>query len=348
MAQPVYCTVEDVKRALDQKESAHTEAQLYRAIQSSSRLIENDCHRWFYPILRTAYFDWPSLAYPTPWRIWLEENELVSLTSITSGGTAISTARVLLEPANLGPPYTYLEIDRSTSSAFTSGSTPQRAIAVTGTFGYTNDTELVGTLSVALSSTSATTAYVVNSSLIGTGDTLLIDSERMLVTKRNFTSAGQTVLTPLTASAADVTVAVTTGASFAVGETLLIDSERVLIVDIAGNNLTVKRAWDGSVLATHTGSTIYAPWQLTVVRGLTGTTAATHINGSSAYRQVVPPPIRDLAIALSMDRFLQETGGYSRNIIGRGDTQRLASGGSLPGLRQQVVAQYGRMRVGSV
>jgi hypothetical protein len=348
MAQPVYCTVEDVKRALDQKESAHSTAQLYRAIQSSSRLIDNDCHRWFYPVTRTAYFEWPSVNYRIPWRLWLDENELVSLTSITAGGTAISTARVFLEPANLGPPYSALEIDRSTSSAFVSGSTPQRAIAVTGTFGYTNETELVGTLSVAITTTTATTAYVVNSSLIGTGDTLLIDSERMLVTQRNFTSAGQTLQTPLAASAADVTVAVTTGASFAIGETLLLDAERMLIVDISGNNLVVKRAWDGSVLATHTGSTIYAPWQLTVVRGLTGTTAATHTNGASAYRQVVPPPIRDLAIALSMDRFLQETGGYSRNIVGRGDTQRLASGGSLNGLRDQVVAQYGRMRVGSV
>jgi hypothetical protein len=49
-----------------------------------------------------------------------------------------------------------------------------------------------------------------------------------------------------------------------------------------------------------------------------------------------------------MDRFLQETGGYSRNIVGRGDTQRLASGGSLNGLRHQVVAQYGRVRMGAV
>jgi hypothetical protein len=347
VALPVYCTVEDVKRALDSKDSARNDAQLWRAVNSASRLIENACHRWFYPVARTAYFEWPSVNYRIPWRLWLDENELVSLTSVTAGGVAISTARVFLEPTNVGPPYSALEIDRSTSSAFASGSTPQRAIAVTGTFGYTNDTETVGTLSVALTTTAATTAYVVNSSLIGTGDTLLIDSERMLVTKRNFTSAGQTLQTPITASMADVTLAVTTGSSFAIGETLLLDSERMLVVDIAGNNLTVKRAWDGSVLAAHTGSTIYAPWQLTVVRGITGTTAATHLISSVVYRQVVPPPIRDLAIAMATDQFLQESSGYSRT-VSSGDGARPATGAGLAAFRASVVAQYGRFRVGSV
>jgi hypothetical protein len=348
MALPVYCTVEDVKRAIDQKETARNDAQVWRAVQSAARRIDDACNRWFYPVTRTAYFEWPSVNYRTPWKLWLDENELVTLTAASAGGTTIPTAKLFLEPANVGPPYAWVEIDRSSSYAFSSGSTPQRALALTGTFGYGDDTESVGTLAIAISSTSDPTAVVVNSSFIGTGDTIKVDSERMLVTKRTFISTGQTVQTPLTASVANTTVAVTSGPAFAIGETLLVDSERLLIVDISGNNLTVKRAWDGSVLATHTGSTVYAPWQLTVVRGLTGTTAATHLISATVYRQVVPAPVRDLAIAYSIDQLLQETGGYARNIVGAGDRQTTASGGSLKDLVKTVTTTFRRTRWGAV
>jgi hypothetical protein len=357
MAQPVYCTVEDVKHALDQKETARNDAQLSRAIDSASRLIENDCHRKFYPWTGTRYFDWPNIADLTPWRLYLEANELTSVTAVTAGGTAVTLGNVLLEPNDFGPPYAWLEVNRSTSSAFSSGSTPQRAIAVTGTFGYSDDTEAAGTLAAAVASTSATTLTVSDSSLIGTGDTIKVDSERMLVTKRAMTTTGQTG--SLTASVADVTLAVATGSAYSPGEILLLDSERVLVVDVSGNNLTVKRAWDGSVLAVHTTATIYAPRLLTVVRGLTGTTAATHLISAAITRQTVPGPVRDLTIALAMNRYLQEVSGYARNIIrddGSNSTGRSLSkprtriylGGAIPELRLNVLNNYGRTRWAAV
>jgi hypothetical protein len=253
---------------------------------------------------------------------------------------------VFLEPNSLGPPYNRLEIDKSTRSAFAAGTTTQRAIAVTGTFGYCDTTESAGTLAAAVSTTSATALTVSDSSLIGNGDTIKVDSERMLVTGRTMTTTSQTLLTPVGALVSDVTLAVTTGSSYAVGETLLLDSERMLVVDISGNNLTVKRAWDGTVLAAHTGSTIYAPRLLTVTRGLTGTTAATHLNAAAVSRQTVPVPIKDLTIAYALVRFLQETSGYARNIVGTGDRMTVATGGALPNLRKQVIEQYGRSPCG--
>jgi hypothetical protein len=348
MGLPLYCTVEDLKRAFDSKESARNDTQLRRGIESASRLVEQDTHRFFYPLTTTRYFEWPNPGSPTPWRLWLDDAEIVSLTSLTAAGTAISTANVFLEPNSLGPPYNRLEIDKSTRSAFAAGTTTQRAIAVTGTFGYCDTTESAGTLAAAVSTTSATTLTVSDSSLIGNGDTVKVDSERMLVTGRTMTTTSQTLLTPVGALVSDVTLAVTTGSSYAVGETLLLDSERMLIVDISGNNLTVKRAWDGTVLAAHTGSTIYAPRLLTVTRGLTGTTAATHLNAAAVSRQTVPGPIKDLTIAYALDRFLQETSGYARNIVGTGDRMTVATGGALPNLRKQVIEQYGRVRMASI
>lgn len=348
MALPVYCTVEDVKRALDQKETARNDAQLWRAVQSAARLIDDACNRWFYPVTRTAYFEWPHVSQHVPWKLYLDENEMVSIASATAGGTTIPTAKLFLEPVNIGPPYAWVEIDRSSSYGFSSGSTPQRAIALTGTFGYCDDTVTDTTLSAAIVSTSATTLTVTSGATIGTGDTIKVDSERMLVTARTMSTTGQTLQTPLTASVTDAALAVTTGTAYSPGEVLLLDSERMLVVDVVGNSVSVKRAWDGTTLATHTGSTIYALRTLTVSRGITGTTGATHLNAATVSRQVVPGPIRDLAIALAMDRFLQETGGYARNIVGAGDRQTYASGGSLKDLQKTVVGNYRRARWGAV
>jgi hypothetical protein len=156
----------------------------------------------------------------------------------------------------------------------------------------------------------------------------------------------------VSALASDVTIAVTTGTSYAVGEILLLDSERMLIVDIAGNNLTVKRAWDGTVLAAHTGSTIYAPRRLTVTRGAVGTTAATHSNGAAITRHVVPGLIKELCVAEALNTLLQEGGGYSRVFgpgagIIRGDGQRhspgrVAGGVGMSDIRDAAYTAHGR------
>ncbi len=98
----------------------------------------------------------------------------------------------------------------------------------------------------------------------------------------------------------------------------------MLITDIAGNVLTVKRAWDGSVLATHVGATVYAPRLLTVVRGVLGTAAATHLNGAAVAVHAVPGLVRELAVAEALNLFLQESAGYART-VGEGDSLRMAS-----------------------
>lgn len=345
-----YCTREDVKQTLDSRESARNHALIDRCIEAGSRSIDGHqpggglLHRRFYPETATRYFDWPNHQYSRPWRLWLDANELISVSSLVAGGVTIASTDYFLKCGSgyEGPPYTHIEIDLDSSAAFAAGNTHQRAIAITGVFGHSNDTTPAGTLAEALDA-SETGVDVSNSAAIGVGNIIIIDSERMIVTEKSMLTTGQTVqTTALTAADNNVTVNVTDGTTFNVGETILIDSERMLVVDIAGNALTVRRAFDGSVLAAHnTGTTIYAPRTLTVTRGALGSTAATHSTSTTIYRHVVPGPVRELCIAEAITEMKQGSSGYART-AGSGDAERLVGGRGLADIREAAYLNYGR------
>jgi hypothetical protein len=342
-----YTTRESVQRALDVATTARADRQVDDAIEAASRDVEDCTHRRFYPWTGTRYLDWPDRQQGTSYRLWLDENELISATSVTSGGIAIPSGSYNLEPNGLGPPYDHIELKLSTNATFGLGNTHQRDVAITGLFGYRNDEQIVATLTAAVTGTGDTALHVDDPARFGVGSLLRVDNERMIVTSRTMTSSGQTVQTPLSASAANVTVAVTNGSVFFSGEVILLDSERILVVDVAGNNLTVKRAQDGSVLAAHSGSTIYRETTLTVERGVVGTTAATHLSGASVNRWEAPGPVRQLVRAAAIDQVMQEQSGYART-VGSGETQRNVSTMPLTKLRERVERNYRRIRVGVV
>ncbi|KOG21803.1 hypothetical protein [Streptomyces viridochromogenes] len=349
MAEPVYATREDVQRALDSKLTARNAAQIDRALQSASRDVESLCHRVFYPQTATRYFDWPDSQYGTSWRLWLDDSELISVTTLSSGGTTIAASDFNLEPNRSGPPYSRLEIDLGSSAAFGGGSTHQRDITITGLWGYKNAETTAGTLAAALSTTTATTISVnaAAAAALGVGSVIRVDDERMVVAGRSMADSGQNVGgAGLTAQANSVAVAVSDGTAYSVDEVILIESERMLIVDIAGNNLTVIRAWDGSVLAAHTaGVDIYASRTLTVTRGALGTTAATHSNGASVVRWDPPGLVRDLVIAEVINRVTNEQAGYARTRRtsgGLSSNDQAKTARDLPALREQTYNACGR------
>ncbi|PZT70196.1 hypothetical protein DN402_31755 [Streptomyces sp. SW4] len=128
---PVYATREEVQRALDVEPTARSARQIDRALQSASRSVDALCHRRFFPWQGVRRFDWPDSQYRPSWRLWLDDNELISLTSLTSGGQTIATGDVLLYPAG-GPPYNRIETSLGSSAAFGGGDTHQQDIAITG------------------------------------------------------------------------------------------------------------------------------------------------------------------------------------------------------------------------
>ena len=98
---PWYVTREDLRFAIASQDSARNNKQLDRALESASRAVEDLCRRAFYPTVATRYKDWPTKESPTSWRLWLDKDELISVTSLTAGGTTISSSDYFLEPINV-------------------------------------------------------------------------------------------------------------------------------------------------------------------------------------------------------------------------------------------------------
>lgn len=346
VVRPVYCTRQDVKRSLDIKETARNNWLIDQAMQSAASNIERHMHRRFYPQDTTRYWDWPNYQRSAPWRIYLDEFELadttVNVPVVTSAGTVIPAADIFWGPWNDSPPYTFIELNRATSAAFGGGATPQRSVSIAGTFGYRMETDPAGTLAAAISSTSATTCTVSDGAALGVGSLLIIDSERLLVQEAASATTGQAnTAGATTAQASDNAITVASGAAINVDETLLIDQEKMLAVDVTGNVVTVIRAWDGSVLATHaSNTTIYAYRLLTVGRGQLGTAAATHTSSTAISVFRYPSLVRDLAIAEAGNTVLQRTSGYGDS--GEGATSATNIGAGLADLWDEVETAHGR------
>ncbi len=336
MTAPTYATVEQLAAALDVDPSANATSRMYRALQTASRLIDQRLHRWFYPLTGTYTYH----ATPTSGSsgggdrlelhaggMWLDR-DLLSLTSATVDGTAANTSTITYRPT--AAPYHWVELTGS-------------VIAITGVWGYSQDTNAAGALNGAVSDTTGVSVTVTNSAVVGIGDLITIDTERMIVTDRAMVDTTANITADVAESTATVSLTVNDGSLLNVGETILVDSERMLITDIASNTVTVVRAVDGSTLAAHTQPIdVYAPRTLTVERGATGSTAATHADAATITRNVPPEPIQTYTIAEAIMTISQETAGYGRTTV---------SGSELvEGLNRakQAAAHYRRLRLAAV
>lgn len=350
VSRATYATREEVKSALDIKLTARNDPLVDTAIQAASDDIDGQMHRVFYTTLTTRYFDWPNWQATWPWKIYLDASEVANITTVapvvTTGGASpqtIPAGNVMWRPENYAPPYTFLELDRSTSSAFGLGSTPQRDVHVTALFGYQDLFAPAGALAAAMSDTTGTTAQVTNGAAVGVGDVMLVDTERLLVTGKTAITTGQSQQGAgvSTNSKADNALTVTDGTKFSPQETLVLDTERMLVVDVIGNVLSVIRGWDGTTLAAHTGATVYALRQLTVTRGAFGSTAATHSNAAAAQIAAVPGLIKELAIAEALVKVTQKVGGYAVE-QGSGSSKVAHIGVGLDDLRAAAYEAFGR------
>jgi hypothetical protein len=349
VARPTYCTREMVKRALDIHETARNNVKVDRAIEAAADNTDGILHRRFWIEDTTCYWDWPNFQRSFPWRVWFDENELadttVNVPVVTSGGNVIPAGDIFWGPWNYSPPFTYLELNRSSSASFGQGATPQKDVAIAGTYGYWTRTDTIGTLTSGAGSADAT-VVVSDGSVAGTGSFLIVGTERMLVTNVTSAGTGQAIAatgTGLTTnSAADDTTTVADGAALNPDEILLVDSERMLVLDVTGNQVIVKRAWDGTRLAAHqAGAGIYAYRTLAVTRGAYGSTAASHSTGATVNVLRIPSLIRDLNVAEALVQVLQETGGYT-DPQGEAAAAVANIGAGLPDKWDEAETRYGR------
>lgn len=344
-----FTTRERVSRALDADSHSYRSDQVDRAIDAGARTIEGQL-LWddIAPRVATKSFDWPNEQRVKPGRLWLGNHGLISVTTMTSGGVAITEAQRVLYPLNDGPPYTRVELNQGTSASFSIATTAQGSAVIAGLWGLENAETPAGALAAAVVSTTATTVDVTDGALVGIGSLLRVDSERLQVTGRAWIDSTHNLAGDMDADTADTLVA-TSGGTFAAGESIILGAEEMDIKAVTGTNLVVERATNGTVLAAHTGAVdIYVSRRLTVVRGAQGTTAATHSTAAPVVAWYTPPLIEALNVALAMDQVEQELGAYSREVRS-GDAAAPATGSGLESAWTRALTAHGRQaRAGGI
>lgn len=339
-------TTREALKAIASIAGTDNDAVIDGFIEAASEDIEQILDRRFIPETATKLFRWPQLG-GSPLTLQMPDMDLLAVTTLKAKAqdtspTTIVSADYFLEPNNLGPPYDRIEIDLSSDAAFEAGDTPQRSISVLGQWGYSNATKAAGALAEA-DDGSETALDVTDASLIGVGDTILIGTEAMFVSAKTVLTTGTTLNDTLTADLNDVTVTLASGAAVKTGEVLLLDSEKMLVQSISGNDVTMRRAVDGSVLAAHTtGITVYAYRTLTVERAVNGTTAATHANAAAILKYAPPADIVELCQAIAIGHLKQGQSGWT-GAIGGGEGAVAVKQVDLFYLRQRAIEKYGRL-----
>lgn len=346
-----YCLRETVKSAVDIRDSLRANAQIDRITLDVSETIERKlCRRVFWPRLADRRWDWPDEDRPTPWRLWLGgETEVAEIISFDSGGTPIDLADILPYP-DTGPPYTRLELNRSTAGGFSAGATPQKSIGGRFLFAGAPVIETVRTtLAEALDATE-TDVDVASVEQLGVGALLRVDDERLLVTGSRALATGATLAADLGNQVTNTALALSTAVGAPQpGEVIAVGGERMLVLDLIGATAYVRRAYDGTAIVAHTtGAAVYAYRTLIVERGYGGTTAAAHSISAPVRRWMPPALIEGLAVAETLNQIAQEGSAYAR-VIGTGENQREARGHTLRDKRADVRAAWGRrVRMGAI
>jgi hypothetical protein len=366
----------EAMRALDFSPGIDVNAACDRALVSSAINIDAHMHRVFFPSDDTRFWDWPNWGntgggqYANPWNVYLDDNDLACLASLTTGGVTIPLNQVFLNPwsnPRKGLPYfTKISLDTSTSASFGGNAqTPQFSIAMGGTWGYGADADPAGTLAANVGPTDATVTGS-NGSVAGPGDLIVLgygrgsaplpsaqgnhagdiqpyQGERVLITDVSAVPTGLTQAGGGVTTAEDNDQALTWTGSGALnaGEVITLDQEDMLVEKLIGSTATVRRAFNGSTLATHSGATVYAWRQWQVLRAQLGTTAGTYASGAAVYRHRVPQLIRDLAIAETGNQLMQEGSGYAR-MVGSGENAHPAPGYSLADKWAEARTAHGR------
>lgn len=315
-----YATREAVKAAVG-IDGAKSDALIAAKIEAATADVERLMRpRIFIPETTTKYFDWPQRSRGRSGSLYLDDLDLLAVTLLQTQAqdgspVTIAPADYYLEPANR-PPFKRIDIDRASSAAFATGISAQRSIGVTGRWAFSEDTAAAGALAEAVDG-SETELQVTDASLIGVGDTLLIGTEALFVSEKGLLDTSADLNDTLTADLKDQTVTVSDGTKVHQGEVIQLESEQMLVRSIAGNDLSVDRAYNGTTLAAHsTGINVYALRSLTVVRGVNGTTAAAHDTATTIRKYVVPADIVELCIAEAIAHLKQDQSGWTGQISG--------------------------------
>lgn len=342
---PWYATSEQLAHAFQGSNPAQR-WQTYRALDSASRGIDGarvgagTLRRRLYPEVATRTFTIPSGG-----DLDLYPYELTAApTAVLSGSTAVTVGGLRIYPQE-NPPYNQLCLNPATDSFWPESGTVGGLVSVTGVWGYSADDDQCALLNGAVngSATTLTFDHPIADLVPGRGSIVRCGTERMIVESVANVSTAVTVGADLGSLDSDdlLTLSAGGGALLAPGQVLLCGSERLYVLEVAGDQAVVERAWDGTTLAAHTlGTVLYAGWSLTVSRAALGTAAAAHSDNDPLYLWRVPAQVNALCIAEAMNVIQNELAAYGR-AESSGDSQRGLSQTALQNMREQVEAHFG-------
>lgn len=354
MTGPWYSTVEEIK-IVHNIEYSSLDASIYRLLGGGTLKAESLVERKFMSYYDTKHYSFPSMIMKSAsYRLWLEA-DLLSVTAL-NGVSLIPSDSCFLEPAygNVsGPPYRWIEVNKASSYFFGGGTTSQQAVSIEGLWGYTDATVPAGRLTTAITTTTETIIYVSDASYytgIGIGNTILIGTEHMFVSSKDFIDSTVILNSDLTGDvgATGSTMDASDGSLLHKGEVIAIDSEEMLILGIIGNSIRVQRHYNDTLLADHdTGSTVFVPRKLTVQRNADGSTAATHLINATITAFQPPEDIKTLTMAYVIMAMMEEDSGYGKD-VGAGSAARRYDGRSVKKMEADVISTYGIRRVGGI
>lgn len=329
-------------------------ARVDTAIEAASRFVDAQTRTRFIPITATRSFRFPARhRIGATWVLPLDA-ALLAVTAFTDEGddtTAIAAGDYFLEPANEGPPYYRIEIDLSSSEVYANKDTPQRALRVTGRWGEGEDTEAAGNLNGALPDASGTALAITDGSRIDVGHSLLVESEQLFVSARGDADLAQDTSGDITASLTDTTFTLD-GAptdALAVGEVLRVGSERMRVESITSTTVfEMERAIEGSTLAAHSNNAdVFIERSYTIVRGVNGTTGASHADDTAITRYAPPADVQAWCRAEALAMIAQETAAWGRE-VGSGEGASEFRGIGLARLRTDTARGYRRNTMAAV
>ena len=133
----VYATVAEFKAftAIDSTD-ATDDTVITNILDASSRFIDNHTRRTFYARTETHYYDVPSGN-----TLYIEDDDLISITTLTNGDTTVlTTSDYVLLPNNGSPKYA-IKLKTSSTNSWeedTNGDS-EKAITLLGTWGWAAD-----------------------------------------------------------------------------------------------------------------------------------------------------------------------------------------------------------------
>lgn len=293
MTDPVYaqsfCTAAELDDDLNLLGSVRADV-LMDKIMAASDYLQKEIG-WFIPVTMTRTFHGLGLPY-------LYLPPLLALTGniLNDDDTLVSTDFIYIPEGRwwANGPYSQLDVDPDAVN-LSVWMNEQEGVSIPGRWGLYEESESTGATvaDTTQQDASQATLKVSSGAKVSPGMVLLIGTEQEHVTGWSTPTAAVTTLgAAWDAQSSEVTLA---AALLNIGEVGRVGLEQFKVLDNNGTLYYVQRGWNKTRQVSHLSAANVDVYRtVEVVRGVNGTTAATHANGASVSRYKAPSDVNYL------------------------------------------------------